>query len=303
MTPDLDVETLRLLVALGELGSLSAAAQSRGISQPAASARLRAFEARWRVTVADRSPRGTTLTTDGLAIVSWARAVLHEADLMRAALTAMSQERHSELAVAASLTIAEFILPRWLGELRHVAAAVTPRLHVVNSERVADLVRSHTVDVGFIESAAVPRDLAHQLVGSDQLAVVVEPRHPWARRSTPVPPAALRDEAWVLREPGSGTRSTFERALRLEPRVALEGDSTTALIGAARAGVGPAVVSRRAVVSELETGRLVEVETDLDLWRPLTAIWLMDRRMPDSVDALLRIARSGTTTRSPSREA
>lgn len=305
MTPDLDLETLRLLVALGELGSLSAAAQSREISQPAASARLRAFEARWRVTVAERSPRGTTLTTDGLAIVSWARGVLHEVDLMRSALTAMSQERHAELDAAASLTIAEFILPRWLGELRHVSPDVRPRLHVVNSERVADLVRSRTVDVGFIESAAIPRDLAHRLVGSDQLAVVVEPRHAWARRSTPVPPAALRDEAWVLREPGSGTRSTFERALRLEPRLAMEADSTTALIGAARAGVGPAVVSRRAVVAELETGRLVEVETGLDLWRPLTAIWLTDRRMPDSVDALLRIARSGTTTRvhaAPTRE-
>jgi len=297
MTPDVDMETLRLLVDLAELNSLSAAAQARGISQPAASARLRAFEARWRVTVADRSPRGTALTTDGLAIVSWARTVLHEVDLMRAALTALSDERHAELEVAASLTIAEFILPRWLGELRSRSVVVRPRLHVVNSEKVAELVRSRTVDVGFIESAAVPRDLAHRLVGSDQLAVVVEPRHPWARRSTPVPHEALRNEAWVLRETGSGTRSTFERALRFEPQLAMEADSTTALIGAARAGVGPAVVSRRAVASELETGRLVEVPTDLDLWRPLTAIWLMERRLPDSVDALLRIARAGTTRR------
>ncbi|MBA4609574.1 LysR family transcriptional regulator [Aeromicrobium sp. Marseille-Q0843] len=297
MTPDVDMETLRLLADLAELNSLSAAAQARGISQPAASARLRAFEARWRVTVADRSPRGTALTTDGLAIVSWARTVLHEVDLMRAALTALSDERHAELEVAASLTIAEFILPRWLGELRSRSVVVRPRLHVVNSEKVAELVRSRTVDVGFIESAAVPRDLAHRLVGSDQLAVVVEPRHPWARRSTPVPREALRNEAWVLRETGSGTRSTFERALRFEPQLAMEADSTTALIGAARAGVGPAVVSRRAVASELETGRLVEVPTDLDLWRPLTAIWLMERRLPDSVDALLRIARAGTTRR------
>ncbi|SKB08969.1 LysR substrate-binding domain-containing protein [Aeromicrobium choanae] len=297
MTPDVDMETLRLLVDLAELNSLSAAAQARGISQPAASARLRSFEARWRVTVADRSPRGTALTTDGLAIVSWARTVLHEVDLMRAALTALSDERHAELEVAASLTIAEFILPRWLGELRSRSVVVRPRLHVVNSEKVAELVRSRTVDVGFIESAAVPRDLAHRLVGSDQLAVVVDPRHPWARRSTPVPHEALRNEAWVLRETGSGTRSTFERALRFEPHLAMEADSTTALIGAARAGVGPAVVSRRAVASELETGRLVEVTTDLDLWRPLTAIWLMERRLPDSVDALLRIARAGTTRR------
>lgn len=294
MTPDVDIETLRLLVALSETGSLSTAAQSREVTQPAASARLREFEARWRVNVADRSPRGTTLTTDGLAIVSWARLVLHEADLMRAALATLSHERHAELAVAASLTIAEFILPRWLGELRNHSTLVRPKLHVVNSERVADLVRARAVDLGFIESAGVPRDLAHRVVGSDQLAVVVEPGHPWARRSTPVPRSALLKEAWVLREVGSGTRSTFEGALRREPEVALEADSTTALLGAARAGVGPAVVSRRAVVSELETGRLIEVPHSLDLWRPLNAIWLQDRRHPAAAEALLRIARSGS---------
>lgn len=297
MTPDLDIETLRLLVALDEHGSLSAAAQARDVSQPAASARLRAFEARWRVTVAERSPRGSTLTTDGVAIVAWARAVLHEVDLMRPALAALSQQRRAALDVAASLTIAEFILPRWLGELRHASQA-RPRIHVVNSERVADLVRSRTVEVGFIESAVVPTDLAHGAVGSDELVVVVEPGHPWARRSTDLTRAALAAEAWVLREPGSGTRSTFERALRLEPRLALQADSTTALVGAARAGVGPAVVSRRAVAAELETGRLVEVATELDLWRPLTAIWRTERSRSDAVDLLLRIARSGTTTRS-----
>lgn len=296
MTPpvDVDIETLRLLVELADSESLTAAAQSRGVTQPAASARLREFEARWRVTVANRSPRGTALTNDGLAIVSWARSVLHEADLMRTALASLSHERHAELEVAASLTIAEFILPRWLGELRSRSTLVRPKLHVVNSERVAELVRTRTVDLGFIESAGVPRNLGHTVVGSDQLAVVVEPGHPWARRSTPVPRTDLLKEAWVLREVGSGTRSTFEGALRSEPQVALEADSTTAMLGAARAGVGPAVVSRRAVVSELETGRLVEVPHDLDLWRPLNAIWLRDRRYPAAAEALLRIARSGS---------
>ncbi len=290
MSPDLDIETLRLLVAVTETGSLSRAARARGISQPAASARVRSFEARWRLRVVDRSARGSTLTTDGLAVVAWARTVLHETDTMRAALAALTNQRGSELEVAASLTIAEFILPRWLGELRGRLDGIRPRLRVVNSERVAELVRDQSVDIGFIETAQSPTDLAHRLVGSDRLTVVVLPEHPWARRSTPVNAAALLEASWVLRESGSGTRSTFERALRREPKMALEASSTTALIGAALAGVGPAVISARAVTNELDTGRLAEVVTELDLMRPLMAIWRADRRMSEAAAALLQIA-------------
>lgn len=119
---------------------------------------------------------------------------------------------------------------------------------------------------------------------------MVAPRHPWARYGGPVPLEALRAAEWVLREPGSGTRSTFESALACVPSIALETSSTTSLVGAALAGVGPAVVSARAVSAELEAGRLVEVGTGLDLLRPLTAVWAKDVRMSGPVAELLRIA-------------
>lgn len=294
MTPDVDVETLRILVAVHELGSVSAAARRFGISQPAATGRIRAFEARWRLSVLKRTPRGSTMTTDGLAVVSWARSVLHATDTMRAGLQALSADRAGEVAVAASLTVAEFILPRWLGELHATMPEVHPRLHVVNSDTVADLVREAKVDVGFIETAARPVDLARTVVGSDRLIVVVSPGHPWARYTHQVAREALLAARWVLREPGSGTRSTFTAALRAEPMMAMEAGSTTALIGAAVAGVGPAVVSGRAVAGELETRTLVEVDTGLDLLRPLTAIWSDQVRPSGPVVELLRIAAATT---------
>ncbi|HEY1134811.1 MAG TPA: LysR substrate-binding domain-containing protein, partial [Nocardioides sp.] len=189
---DVDIETLRILVAVQETGSVSAAARRSGISQPAATARLKEFEARWRLAVVRRSTRGSTLTTDGEAVVAWARTVLHATDQMRAGLEALSVDRASALTVAASLTVAEFVLPRWLGELHAAHPEVRPRLQVVNSDRVADLVRAGEADVGFIETAARPTDLARRAVGSDRLLVVVDPRHPWARRRSAVPTAELR---------------------------------------------------------------------------------------------------------------
>lgn len=288
--PDLDLETLRLLLALEETQSLSGAARKRGISQPSASARVREFEARWKVSIVRRSARGSAMTSDGAAVLAWARTVLHAADTMRASLLAMSQEQAEGVAVAASLTVAEHLLPRWLGELHARWPDVRPRLQVVNSERVVEAVRSGAADIGFIETARMPVDLARKVVGRDRLVVVVSPGHRWARRSTPVTLAELRDERWVLREPGSGTRNTFETAIQRVPEIALEGTSTAALIGAAIAQVGPAVVSARTVVAELETGRLVEVPTSVDLLRPLTAIWRAEERPRRSASDLLSIA-------------
>ena len=290
MTPEVDVETLRLIADVAETGSLSAAAARRGISQPAASARVREFEARWRLGVLRRSSRGSTLTTDGEAVVSWAREVLRAVDTMRASMTALSAQRRAGVAVAASLTIAEHLLPRWLGELHVRRPEVHPVLKVVNSETVAAAVRSGAADIGFIETADLPAGLAHRRFGSDRLLVVVSPQHPWSRRRKPLERDELRRADWVLREAGSGTRSTFERALRQEPLLALEATSTMALVGAALAGVGPAVVSARSVTGEVETGRLVAVPTVLDLLRPLTSVWRAEERLPEAAADLLAIA-------------
>lgn len=290
--PELDLDCARLLVALQDRGSIGAAAREVGVSQPAASKRIREFEARWRLELVSRSARGSELTDDGEAVVAWARRVLLEVDVMRAGLAALTTERGAELTVAASLTVAEFMLPLWMAELRMREPDVHPQLRVVNSEQVAMMVRAGEVDVGFIETAQVPRDLHVTALGRDRLAIVVPPDQPWARRSTPLSHAALLNMEYVLREPGSGTRDTFERALRAVPRVAFEAGSTAALVGATLAGLGPAVVSARAVSTYLDTGMLVEVRHALDLWRPISAVRLPQRRFVAQAEELVRIAQA-----------
>ena len=290
MTPDVDLETLRLLLLVSEHGSIGAAAREAGVSQPAVSSRIRAFEARWRIRFVERTARGSVLTDDGEAVVAWARRVLHEADLMRESLAAMGRDRQQDLRVAASLTVAEYLMPQWLSQLQARHADVRPRLQVINSRAVADLVRNGQVDVGFVETFLLPEDLACRLIGRDRLVIVVAPTHPWARRSEPLTRHQVAEAAYVLREEGSGTRSTFEAALGSAPGQALVVSSTASLLGAAQAGVGPAVVSERAAAHALEAGRLVLVSHQLDLRRPLTAVWRGQEPLREQPERLLRIA-------------
>ncbi len=286
----IDVESLRLLLAVQKLGSLGAAARSLTISQPAASARLRSMESRYGLTLVLRSARGSVLTDDGQAVCTWAADLMAELDRVEAGLQALSARRRGDLRIAASLTIAEYLMPHWLAELQRELPDVHAGLRVVNSSDVVAMVRDGRVQIGFIEGPSVPADLRTKRIGTDQITVAVRPDHPWAGVTEPVDARQLAATALVLREPGSGTRETFVRALRAEPTVALEAGSTSAVVGAARGGVGPAVVSEVAVRAAFADGSLVEVPVEVDLRRPLRAVWRASERLRSPASELVAIA-------------
>jgi molybdate transport repressor ModE-like protein len=277
-----ELHALELLAAVARLGSLSAAAEEVGISQQAASSRVRTMESLVGAPLLTRSRRGSALTETGELVVQWADRVLEAAEQLDAGIAALRSDRRAHLRIAASLTIAEHLLPGWVVGLR---AAQQQRgqeptditMTATNSERVAALVLAGEVDLGFVEGPRVPAGLRHRPVGTDELVVVVGPGHPWARRGRRrVSAATLAATPLVVREAGSGTRTVLEHALRGHPSThpALELSSTAAVRSAVAAGAGPAAVGAHAVRDDLATGRLVRIDvTDIPLTRLLHAVW------------------------------
>lgn len=285
-----NLESLRLLILVDESGSLGAAARTLGISQPAASSRLRSLEARYNLSLVLRSTRGSQLTDDGRAVCAWARGVIAEVSHLEAGIAALGAQRRGDLKIAASLTIAEYLMPRWLAELQRAHLDVHAGLIVVNSADVVGQVRAGEVSIGFVESPTITTDLRTRLVGTDRIAIVVSPSHPWASTRHPIGRSELSSTPLVVREIGSGTRETFDLALGGTPRIAMEAGSPTAVIGAALNGVGPAVVSEIAVRSAILAGTLVDVPVALDLKRPLRAIWRSSERLRSPATDLIDIA-------------
>lgn len=290
MSKFVDLDSLRLLLLVDQLGSLGAAARELGISQPAASVRLRSLESRYDLSLVTRSTRGSRLTEDGKAVCAWARNVMTEVDSLEAGIGALSAQRRGDLRIAASLTIAEYFMPRWLAELQRSQPGVHAGLVVVNSTEVVAMVRDGRVKLGFIESALAIPDLRTRQVGTDRVTVVVQPEHRWARTRQPIDREELAATPLVVRETGSGTRETFERALGAKASVALEAGSTNVIIGAALNGVGPAVVSEVAARSSIENGTLVDVPVTLDLRRSLRAIWRKEDPLRPPIGDLVAIA-------------
>ena len=291
-----DTESLRLLVLVGELGSLGSAAARLGIAQPSASKRLSTLERRLGLTLVDRTRRGSRLTETGSTIVGWAQRVLDELDQLISGAEALRTRRDAELKVAASMTVAEHLMPGWISDLRRLRPTLSVGLRVTNSEQVGELVRAGAVDLGFIESPRAPNGLSAHQVATDRLAVVVAPGHPWTRRHRPLSAAELAATPLVLRERGSGTRETLDRALNrvhvTEPQQLIEMGSGTAVRNAVIAGTGPAVMSELAVHADLADGRLVEVSTEgIELRRALRAVWVRGRMLTGPAADLVAIAR------------
>jgi len=166
-----DIESLQLLVLVGRRGSLTAAASEAGVSQPAASKRISRLERRLGVRLLARTRRGSTLTAAGELVTGWAERVLDDLDVLVEGTAALRRESSGHLTVAASLTVAEHLLPTWLGELRRSAPELHVGLQVTNSSRVCDLVRDAVVDLGFIESPGSLRGLRSHAVADDRVAI------------------------------------------------------------------------------------------------------------------------------------
>lgn len=273
-----DLGGIDLLLAAIRLNSISAAAREARISQPAATQRLRTLERHLGIRLLDRTTSGTYPTAAGQEVARLASRVVDAVAEFDAGLEPLrDRSARRAIRIAASLTVAECLVPRWLEHLR--AAGDRPvELIVVNSDAVVRAVVGADADLGFVETPRRLTGVRSIEVGGDRLVVVVGRSHPWTRRRQPLRAEQLAATTLLLREEGSGTRDALEAALasaglRLAPPLETHA-STVTLKSACASGAGACVLSELAVSAELQNGVLHEVPVEgLDLRRIFRAIW------------------------------
>lgn len=288
-----ELSAFEVFLAIARTGSLGAAGREFGLTQQAVSARLASIEAQTGVALVVRTPRGSQLTSAGVVVAEWADRLLDVAHYVDAGLASLRSEKRKRVKVAASLTIAEQLMPRWLVSLQVAASrlgAPTPEviMTATNSDQAIASVRAGSVDLGFIETPYLPTGLRSRVVGHDELVVIVPVDHKWVRRQRTISAAELSQTPLVTREPGSGTRDSLTAALRTtlgdsiqQAQPLLELSSAAAVRAAVVAGAGPAVMSRLAIADDLAIGRLRTVAVPgLNLSRELRAIWVGGRTPP-----------------------
>ena len=291
------LEQLRVFVAVAERQHVTRAAEALNLAQSAVSAAIGALEGRHGAKLFSRVGRGIELTEAGRLFLGEAKAVLARAESAELVLAEIAGLKRGTLSLQASHTIASYWLPRRLVDYRRAHPLIDVRLAIGNTTQVAAAVRDGLAELGFVEGEIDEPALTKIEVASDQLVVVVGPDHPWAARPSVTPDDILETD-WVLREPGSGTRSEFENALRSlgiavkDLRIALELPSNEAVRAAVEAGMGATAISASAAVGSLEAELLHGVAFDLPT-RGFSAIFHKERYRSAAATALLGAVGAG----------
>ena len=193
-------------------------------------------------------------------------------------LREMTGRLSGPLLIGASTTIAEFLLPRVLGEFKSVHPEVQPKLTVANSETIENRVAEHTLDLGLIEAPSHLTSLLTEICCEDELQVIVAPKHPLASAKN-VTPKQLVAYPYVSREAGSGTREFTDLYFRkagiapAELSVVMELGSPEALKGVVGTGLGFAILSKATVEKEHRLRDLVAIPLHPRLLRTLSLVY------------------------------
>ncbi len=278
---------------MAERQHVTRAAEALNLAQSAASAAIAALEARHGAKLFHRVGRGIALTEAGALFLVEARAVLARAEAAELVLSELGGLKRGTLSVQASQTIASYWLPRYLVAFRRAHPGIDIRLNIGNTAQVVAAVRDGAAELGFVEGVIDDPALTVEQVARDQLIVVVGPDHPWSTIDR-LESGRLTESDWVLREPGSGTRSVLEAALErfgLSPatlRVALELPSNEAVRSAVEAGMGATAISASVASPSLEAGLLHHVQLNLPE-RDFLALRHAERYRTHASDPLLAI--------------
>lgn len=245
--PRLTLRQLGTFVATAREGSTRAAAARVARSQSAASSALADLEAALGAPLFDRVGRRLVLNENGRALLPRAQALLEQAAEVQRLFGAAHA---APLRVAASFTIGEYLLPALVARWSRAQPESPVRLRIGNTRDVIAAVAGFEVDVGFIEGPQTHPDLVVRPWLADELVIVAAADHPLAGHVATARELAV--EAWVLREPGSGTRQVTDAWLTQhlpQVRVAHELGSTEAIKRLVAEGGGLGCLSRHALDS------------------------------------------------------
>ena len=273
---------LQVFHAVAKHLSFTRAADALFMTQPAVTFQIRQLEEQYGTRLFERRHAGISLTPAGEVVLSFAEKILALTDELETRLSEMTGEMRGPLLVGASTTIAEFMLPRVLGEFNAAYPQVRARLIVANSESIESQVAEHTLDVGLIEVPGKLAGLTSQVCCEDELIIICAPDYPLAGMKS-VTPKALADYEFISREPGSGTREitdAYFRSHKIPPeslKTQMELGSPEALKGVVSTGLGFAIVSRAVVAKELQLGELLAIPLRPALKRSLYLVFQQDR--------------------------
>src|SRR5215212_3983858 len=196
------IQAFAIFADVARHGTMSAAAEVEGISQPAISAQVKTLERYYGTRLLERDGRGSAPTAAGRLVADYALRVLALVDELGRGVADLEGLEAGELIVGASSTVGEQLLPTYLGRFHAAHPQVRLSVRIGNSAEISARVAARELDFAIVGEEPRDGELFAQPVLEDQIVAFIAPGDPLLREA-PVAPLALRDRQFVMREVGS----------------------------------------------------------------------------------------------------
>lgn len=241
------LKQLHIFCAVAETLQMSEAARQLYISQPTVSQTISDLEREYDTVLFDRQPRFLRLTPEGVLFWEHAQQVLESYTKLDGAMRSVPMTR--SLRLGATITIGNTLLSRTVRELQCQCPDIETHIYVENTRLLEERLLHNEVDIALVEGTVISDKIAKLPLIQDDLKVICAREHPfWGRQE--IGASELRNERFILREQGSGTRAIFEnfmRTAKVPIQVVGESSSSTAIIELVMENLGLGVLSRRCV--------------------------------------------------------
>lgn len=283
------IRHINLFLAVCACGcSATKAAQHLHLTQPAVSVAIRELEEHYGVPLFDRVGRRLVLTQQGRRLQAYGQRITTLLEDLDRELRHWDQV--GKLTMGASLTIGSRFLPQALRAFAAQRPEVEVQVTVAPSKALEEALLDHRLDLALMEGFPHHPALQWEAYQEDHLTLLCAPQGPLA------PGQVLSQEAFarqklLLREKGSGTREVFDRVMEAAGLAVVplwESVSNTALLQAAGAGLGVAVLSRQVAADALARGLVGEVSVEgLAFRRQFRVVWHRERALSSLARAFL----------------
>lgn len=260
---------LQVFVAIAHERNVSRAAKRLAMSQSACSGALKDLESQYGLQLFDRVGKRLQVNELGQQLHPQAEALLAQAQAFEQALR--QQPGGGNLRVGATLTIGNYLAVGLIDLYMRAVPGGRVKLEVANTPAITAALLNFDIDVGMIEGEVQHPDLVIEPWRADELVCFCAPDHPYAGKQG-LTDTDLLAARWIVREAGSGTRQSFERAMHgLLPdlQILMELQHTEAIKRAVEAGLGLGCLSRISLVEAFRRGSLVELPCPRDFSRDL----------------------------------
>jgi len=263
----IDFRHLETFCRVADLKSFSKAADDLFLTQPTISGHILSLEQSLSLRLFDRTSREVRLTKAGEVFLKYASKILSFRKDLLNALSEFSQGVRGELSLGASTIPGEYLLPKLLGDFKKEHPHVIISLKIADTKEIIQYVFQDNVEFGIIGAKLNHPSLHYEKYEEDEIIVVAPPDHPLTRKKR-VNIEELSKVPWIIREEGSGTQMSVEKALRKKGKslkqfhVVMEMGSTSSVKEGVKAKLGLAFLSKRAAEEEMVQGFLSRIDVE-----------------------------------------